>query len=223
MRIDIHPFDLDGRRDDLNHARAALSADERARADRFVDATIARRFILCRWKVRRVLAEITGKPAHRIEFAESPLGKPSLAEGALHFNVSHSDTMGVLATGPVALGIDVERIKPIEMMVAERFFSQAENAALARLPIAEQHRGILRCWTRKEAILKALGVGLSVPLSAFSVSTTSHTPHLESCDFDLDAVQKLRLCDLALGPDWIGAVCGETWGANLELRYQPML
>jgi 4'-phosphopantetheinyl transferase len=68
------------------------------------------------------------------------------------------------------VGIDVEDIRPIESGVAEKHFSAAELASMAPLHGQQWLDAFYRCWTRKEAILKAEGVGLRIPLDSFDVS-----------------------------------------------------
>lgn len=108
-----------------------------------------------------------------LEFGYTDFGKPFLPGGRLRFNISHS---GVLMACAIAsstdIGVDIEAIRPVseDGAIASRFFSRREIDALFRLHGSERAAAFFRCWTRKEAFLKATGEGLSGSLSSFSVS-----------------------------------------------------
>src|SRR6202012_3586769 len=108
-------------------------------------------------------------------FYTNAFGKPELRQNgppfSLRFSLSHSPSIAVLAvTNGEPVGVDVEDVKPIEAEVADSHFSASERSQLNQLRGDAWLRGFYRCWTRKEAILKAEGVGLSRPLDSFDVS-----------------------------------------------------
>ena len=150
-------------------AAGVLSADEQARADRFRFAGDRRRFVIARASLRLLLAGTLGKSAEAIRFGYGPAGKPALAgEPALCFNVSHSDDLALIAIAPaaspdMALGIDVERLRPVEKIEALvlRCFNAAERAAWQASPCQSRSATFFRLWARKEARLKAAGCGLA--------------------------------------------------------------
>lgn len=161
----------------LAHLNALLSADEVARRDRFRFENDRRDFAFARGMLRTVLAAYLETEPRELRFRYSEHGKPSLdsavRETDLQFNLSH--TQGAVLLGICrrrAIGVDVERVRedlrPRE--IASRFFSTAEQRDLFSLPETEQRRAFFRCWTRKEAFLKARGHGLSFPLAGFDVS-----------------------------------------------------
>ena len=85
--------------------------------------------------------------------------------------------MGLLAIARKPhVGMDVEELLPIEAEIADRYFSERERAVLRELIGAEWLEGFYNCWTRKEAILKAEGVGLNVKLDAFDVTLQPGAP-----------------------------------------------
>ena len=154
-----------------------LSPDERARAGRLKFDRDRRRFVSSRGILRTILGRYLGTAPAAIEFCYGPFGKPSLGPGGsrhrLRFNVSHAEDIALYA---IALGrevgVDVERIRtgvPIDEP-AGRFFSASERAVLASLPASDRTDAFFRCWTRKEAFIKAHGEGLSFPLDQFDVS-----------------------------------------------------
>lgn len=110
----------------------------------------------------------------RFSIAEDPVvlqgGKPVFqGENRLHFNISHSGGYVALAFGKEPLGVDIECVKWKDLKVAKRFFRQEEYDYLAEKAGAEQTDIFCRMWTGKEAVLKASGAGLSLPLNSFSV------------------------------------------------------
>jgi 4'-phosphopantetheinyl transferase len=152
---------------------------ERQRTFRFRFPVDQVRFCVCRANMRRLLASYIGRAPESLVFSEDTGGKPGLAEAMpLRFNLSHSKTLAVLAvTIGGEIGVDVEDIRPIEADVAKRFFSAREVASLGTLSDWEEWlAGFYRCWTRKEAVLKAEGAGLRIPLDSFDVSLLADEP-----------------------------------------------
>ena len=148
---------------------AVLSDDERARAARFVRARERRRFARCRAAVREILGRLLGEPADSLRFRAAAVGKPELDRGPgvvdpIRFNVSHSAELGIVAVcHGREVGVDLERLRPIteaERIVAS-FFTAAEVDAFAMIPEADRAAAFLRGWTRKEAVLKGFGMGIS--------------------------------------------------------------
>jgi 4'-phosphopantetheinyl transferase len=162
--------------DEVSTLDALLSADERQRASRFHFEKNRNEFILTRGGLRTMLGSYLGKPPHEIRFAYTNHGKPYLADPAqpqLSFNVSHTDGLAAFAFGwNHAIGVDVEAVRTNfnAEEIAGRFFSTAEKRALGEFPPEERHAAFFRCWTRKEAYIKARGEGLSHPLAQFDVS-----------------------------------------------------
>jgi 4'-phosphopantetheinyl transferase len=170
----------------LDELFSVLTADERARAERFHFSRDRRRFIARRGYLRRLTARYLSSVPGDVHFSYSTTGKPFLTRDCggeeLSFNMSDSGEMAVYAftlmeTSP-NIGIDVEWIEPsvARERIAEHFFSSYEIATLRSLPAAEQIQGFFNCWTRKEAYLKALGDGLALPLDQFDVSLTPGEP-----------------------------------------------
>jgi len=148
---------------------AVLSDDERGRAARFVRARERRRFAQCRSALREILGRLLGEPAASLRFRAAAVGKPELdrgpgISGSLRFNVSHSSELALIAVGlGRELGVDLERLRPIgeaERIVAS-FFTPAEQRAFAAIAGPDRPSAFLRGWTRKEAVLKGFGMGLS--------------------------------------------------------------
>src|ERR1700674_1664611 len=183
-----------------------LTPDERIRAERFRFENLRHSFVLTRGALRVLLGRYLQIPPARIQIAYSSKGKPSLA------------VFGFAAG--CEIGIDVEEIRPLADMldIAQRFFCPAETAELISLPANQRERAFFHCWTRKEAYIKALGEGLSVPLDDFQVTLRPGEPasiiHLAG---DTNAARTWRLYDLELSPGYVGALAYQGLGRQLHL------
>jgi 4'-phosphopantetheinyl transferase len=151
-----------------------LSHDELERANRFKFDHLTDFYTFCRGSLRRILSRYLATSPQDIQFAYGNMGKPSLTkELTIEFNVSHSGDLFVCAvTSGQLVGVDVELIRPLRDIpsIAKNFFSPAEQSHLVDLD--EEHRTLAfyECWTRKEAVIKATGQGLSRPLDSFDVA-----------------------------------------------------
>lgn len=149
------------------------TAGEEARARRFHRRMDALRHIVGRALVRSLLSRELGVAAASAEFVANPWGKPALPGCGIEFNISHSgNAVWVALCRGIAVGIDVESGEAVaDPHGLAQVFHPAERAALGELPAEEVPGAFLRCWTRKEAVIKALGEGLSRPLASFLVRT----------------------------------------------------
>jgi 4'-phosphopantetheinyl transferase len=174
---------LDRDERDLARLQATLSADEKARADRFRFAKDKNHYTVARGLLRELLGNYLQKPPASMEFTYGPHGKPALAgknaSSGISFNLSHSFGLAVYAFSKGRdLGIDVEHVQPESAGedIARRFFSPREVGDLRSLPPEARTEAFFLCWTRKEAYIKALGTGLHTPLDSFSVSLRPGQP-----------------------------------------------
>ena len=154
-----------------------LDAGERARAARYCVPVVRRRFVAARGILRELLGAHLGTHPAQVRFAPNAWGKPELAEGP-HFNLAHSGDLVLYAVTEREVGIDVERVRPLENPegLAKRFFSSTESEALQALPPTLRFKAFLITWVRKEAYVKARGEGLHHPLTAFDVPVDPETP-----------------------------------------------
>jgi 4'-phosphopantetheinyl transferase len=192
---------------EVARCRELLNGEERARADRFKFERHRRRFTVARAFLRETLAEAIGAKPCDVELVFSFNGKPSLANGAIEFNLSHSHELAVIALAETPVGIDVEYVKamPDALKIAERFFASDEIAALQRSAAVEH--AFFRCWTGKEAYLKARAEGIgTLPLDSFSVSLDDDAKLLRAADDDPTRWQMERprvadgyICTVAVG------------------------
>jgi 4'-phosphopantetheinyl transferase len=191
---------------------SVLSVDEIGRADRFRFEKDRSHFVVTRGVLRYLLSAYTGLPAQEIAFEYGPKGKPELAHNAskINFNVSHSHGMGVWAIAfNGVVGVDVEYVKrSVDIdAVGKRFFSDNEWRHLRDLPEDERRQSFFRCWTRKEAFVKALGDGLTFSLKAFDV-TVGDVAQLKRVEGMTDH-QKWTLQTFEPAPDFVGALAFE--------------
>jgi 4'-phosphopantetheinyl transferase len=196
-----------------------LSDEEHARANRFVFARDRERFVVAHGALRDILGRRLGVAPGALRFSISEHGKPALKSsvGPFHFNLTHSEDLAALATAPLELGVDIEFIRPLKEDVAERFFSKREIAALAALPAEDQLTGFYRCWTRKEAIVKAIGEGLSHALDSFDVSVAAGQPAIvERWGDESDTARQWRLANFEPAPGFAGAIACLTNGSPLD-------
>jgi 4'-phosphopantetheinyl transferase len=153
--------------DRLAQLEATLSADELARAGKFVFENGKHHFVAARGLLRERLGRYLGLPADQIEFRYNPSGKPELTGAAagrgLRFNVAHSGADAVFAlTLHADIGVDLERMRalPDMLQMVSYALSDAEKREWDKLEAAEWRRAFFDCWARKEAFLKGIGEGL---------------------------------------------------------------
>lgn len=159
-------------------AAAMLSTEENARASRFVLDRNRRHFIAAHSALRQILASHTHGHPEKLLFSTGSFGKPVLVrpEG-VQFNLSHSQSTALVAIGTrFPLGVDIELVRPLRdaLTLAEEHFTTAEYDALKSLSGTSRDQAFLTCWTRKEACLKAFGLGLHLPTHSFEVGVTPH-------------------------------------------------
>jgi len=149
-----------------------LSLDEKARASRFRFPIHRRRFIAARSFLREILGLYLNISPAEVHFSYNEHRKPAISHPTLHFNLAHSNDIAVVAlTQQFDIGVDIEKLQDdYKENLAKRFFNAKEYAALMNLPAQERISGFFRLWSRKEALIKAIGKGLNIPLSSFAVS-----------------------------------------------------
>ena len=211
-----------------------LSPDEVERADRFRFDKHRREFVLGRAVLRALLASYLGiaRP-QETSFIYGLKGKPALAgaatpisdaAGSLRFNVSNSGELAVYAfTLDCEIGVDVEyrrRLAEIEG-IAQRFFAPDEVSELMGLPEKERPDGFFNCWTRKEAYIKAVGDGLSLPLNSFQVTLRpGEAARMVTLDGSAAAAERWTLHAFTSEPDYAGAIAYED--SERPLKVHPV-
>lgn len=154
---------------------ASLTGTEQQRAFSFRSVSARTQFVVTRSSLRSILSAYLDVSPLRPEFVHGPQGKPTLAYpwSWLHFNVSHSQDVALIAVTRLGeVGVDVERIRPFanDLGMAERYFSPRETELLRALTGESRAEAFFHAWTRKEAFLKASGIGLSYGLERVEVT-----------------------------------------------------
>ncbi|HEY4312217.1 MAG TPA: 4'-phosphopantetheinyl transferase superfamily protein [Pirellulales bacterium] len=209
---------------DLLALGATLSTDEHARSARFHFERDRQRYIAARGILRRLLAGYLGQDGRTLTFRYGLRGKPDLEQAApaLQFNVSHRGSYALYAfvlDREVGIDIEFEREVPEALAIARNHFTPAETRLLVE---ADNDRAARECffrlWTRKEAVIKAVGTGLSMPLDEFDVSSQLladnawrkiHVPARPDTDWSVR--------DLPVADEYRAAIC--VAGEPVELRF----
>jgi len=184
-----------------------LSQDERARADRRVgDRRDA--FIAAHVSTRLILARYLACPPENVPLASPPGERPTVDDRYLSFSLSHTEGSAVVAVGQGTIGVDLEQVEaipPDEVEgMADFILTSAEQVELRRRQPRERQTELVRAWSRKEAVLKACGVGLSQAVMAdISIQRTTDGGHTASMVGD---AQLFHVEDIDLGPDYVGAI-----------------
>jgi 4'-phosphopantetheinyl transferase len=174
--VDVWRLSLDPLGSIVNEFRARLSAEENDRAEKFKFHKDRKRFILTHGLLRVILRLYADVAPEELRFTANRYGKPELVHPSglnLKFNLSHSHEMALIGIARGRqIGVDIEYVKEdFEWKeIGERFFSPREVEMINALPKDIQNRAFFTCWTRKEAYVKATGMGLSLPLKEFDVS-----------------------------------------------------
>lgn len=168
----------------LDLCRTVLDGSESDRADRFLRAEDRARYVASHAALRLIIATALDLDPAEVRVAPGPGGKPELVgagRGRLAFNLSHSRDRAMVGLTPgVAVGVDIEARRPMPDAdrIARTHFAPDEADALAALPPDAVGSAFFGLWTRKEAVVKALGTGLSLPLDRFSVTVPPAPPRL---------------------------------------------
>jgi 4'-phosphopantetheinyl transferase len=208
----------------LERLGGTLVPEESERAARFHFARDRRRYIAGRGLLRDILSRYLNLPPDSLRFRYTPYGKPYLVEecggGWLRFNVSHAGELALYALSRGReLGVDVEQIRTdIEHTeIASQFFSRQEVASLLALPEHLRQDAFFLCWTRKEAYVKGVGEGLSLPLHSFDVSLTPGEPaSLLAVRGDAREATRWTLRALEPGAGYCAALVAEGDGWQLK-------
>lgn len=201
-----------------------LSPEERARASRFHFEKHRRHFVAARGALRTLLGRYLQTEPAAVRFSYGAYGKPMLdgehRDSSLRFNASHSGELALYAfVQNHDIGIDVEYIKRDfgTEEIAQRFFSSYEVQMLSALPATERAAAFFRCWTRKEAYIKAIGSGLSHPLDTFDVTLAPNEPAaLLRVEGDPREVDRWSLFDLAVEHGYAAALVVAGTGHTLH-------
>ena len=212
--------------DDTSPHLASLSTAEWDRAQAFRFERDRHRFIARRDALRQLLGRYLALEPAQIEIDEGGGRKPTLggshrkrvATGIspdIRFNCSHSNGVALLVFArDMPVGVDLERVRPMPEVedVARRFFSPHEYCALVKMPPEDRLAAFYECWTRKEAVVKALGHGLAMPLNSFTVSFAPGQP-AQLVQLDTGEPGDWRLMRLRPSPEFSAALAVRARGS----------
>lgn len=209
-----------------------LRPNEQARAQRFISAQARQHFLVTRGLLRNILAAYLLVAPKEVAFQESAMGKLSLAaphaNTGIKFNVSHSGGLGLLAfSRKREVGVDIELIHADVKIdaIGRRFFSVEEQRQLALGSLEVKTESFFRCWTRKEAFIKAKGEGLSHPLDQFDVSLApTDTECLLATRPDSSEAYMWSVRDVPVPSGYVAAVCaaGRDWQLAISSKHIPL-
>lgn len=221
--IDVWPFWLKAPASLNREYRSLLSSNEVERADRFALEHLTRAHELSHGALRLLLAGALSCKPQAIEYRYGPRGKPFLGgPSRLQFNMAHSGNLALYAfTLDQEIGVDLEEIRgvPEIYQIAARYFCEEEAAELKTFPTGTQaNQAFFRCWTRKEAYIKAVGDGLSIPLNRFQVSLSDETAQFLHIDEDKTTAAQWTLQHLDPVPNYFGALAYHNAPRTLRLH-----
>jgi 4'-phosphopantetheinyl transferase len=222
--VDLWVWSLDASQAERAIYESYLSHDEIERADRFRFERLRNDFVASQGKLRETLALYLGQHPSSIRFVRNAFGKPAIAADDLRipfFNLSHSGGLAALAVCcAIDVGVDIEAVRQTPVAdIPASFFTEGETQDLLGMDEADRHAGFFRCWTRKEAFIKAVGQGLSLPLNSFDVECRLHQEArlrwVAGCP---DAAEQWSIRAFEPKTGWIGAVAAKTGKLRLSLR-----
>lgn len=205
---------------------AVLSPDERARALRYHFPQHRNSFIVARAVLRRLIGQYLAMAPSAVRFTYNRYGKPFVLHDSsdLHFNLAHAGDVALYALARREVGIDVEQVRhDLDWAgIARSHFSPAEQAEIASLPPALRSTAFFRCWTCKEAYIKARGMGLQIPLDQFDVACSPEKPAaLRAVRTGDDVAARWSLHAVTIDAKHLGAVVVE--GSRWQGRYWTYL
>ena len=233
-RLEINPdeihiwmINLNESKNDIDQVKSLLSMDEYLRMERFRHEERRDCFAIAHGALHEILGNYLNVSPEIINFNYNYHHKPSISTATnrlnLDFNLSHSAELAVIGIARNRrIGVDIERISDDRLSgrIPERFFSLQETRSLRSLPKEQQLTAFFSCWTRKEAYVKARGLGLALPLAEFTVSLApGEKPALLEMKSDPSEIENWSLVDIELPAGYCGAVAVEGKKFSLEHYY----
>ncbi len=221
----IWRLQLDYQSGELNQYKSLLSSSELIKSEKFHFDKDRNRFIISHGVLRKILSTYTGLRPEEIKISENRYGKPFVQPGTadndIRFNISHSHRGVLLAfSSGIELGVDLEfqRSDFPTLDIVKRFFSEREIADFLSVAVSDRVQAFYNCWTRKEAYIKARGMGLSIPLESFDVSLIPGQPAELRKAPDDGIAGEWRVMDLNVWGGYSGAICIEKEVVSIKVQ-----
>jgi 4'-phosphopantetheinyl transferase len=219
---------LDDLAPSLGSFSTTLTGDETQRAKRFKFQKDREQYVLGRGLLRKILSCYSGMEPGELRFRYGPHGKPYLIgerpEPNLMFNFSQTERAVICAVARDGeIGVDLEYVNEgiDDAALAEQYFSASEAAALAALPLKARQKAFLKCWTRKEAYIKATGAGLFLDLRGFEVfESVNGAPRLHIAKNPQES-ERWTLVDLEVPAGYVAALAMECRGCRVRCHHWP--
>jgi 4'-phosphopantetheinyl transferase len=188
-----------------------LADDERIRAGNYAFEADRNRFVIGRGKLRHVLGSICGVPPHSISFKYNQTGKPFLQlqrEEELYFSVTHSGQIIGIAISSQIIGFDIEQFRVIENMesIASEIFSESEQRQFLLLSKDQRSLAFFILWTKKEALIKGLGQGVSYPLRDLNIGISLMNPNDQKAVSKCQQLQDWYLHNLSVSSQYAATI-----------------
>jgi len=225
------PFDIFDDEERFNAVFFSMSPDEVERMQRFKVESKQFEYAVTRSTLRIVLGKLMRRPDAALRFTYSPMGKPSLDPSLntdwqghrVEFNVSHTAEMAVIALTcgrPVGIDVESERRDADHLALARRYFAPAEAAELEAIDENARPAAFFRCWTRKEAFVKAHGGGVAGGLDHFEVTLATDQPAaIRATHQDPDEAARWWMADVPVDEPYVASVVAARQpGEALTLR-----
>lgn len=206
---------------DFQQAYARASQFRQRKIDAYLHQEDKERSLAGDMLTRLMLFRHFGYASMKVPFTADRFGKPYLeGQSGMHFNLSHAGDWIVCAVDVSPIGIDVERIRMIDMAIAKHYFSDKEQERLKAVPPENRLSYFFDLWTLKESYIKAIGKGLSEPLRLFTIDLSVHEIKLVSTktkdavwnfrQYEIDRAYKLSIC--AANDSFPNQVTEVDWG-----------
>mgnify|MGYP001948364061 CR=1 FL=1 len=188
-----------------------LSEAEKSKAERFSCEADRRRYILSHGYCRSILSRYVHQRPDKIQFAEEKNQKPIIKTDphlSIHFNLSHSSHVAVVAVSNRPIGVDIEWLDStlVRKELVDQFMSEQEKEVFFRLSSSRQKKAFYYCWTRKEAYVKALGEGLFYPIKKITVPLNDETNLTWSDEEQPHEPKRWRMDHIGEISGYVGAV-----------------
>jgi len=217
QKIELWWTRVSSAKNSLDRMIHVLDSGERTRADRFRVPDARDRFVAAHIMLRIVIGRAVGLPPQRLQIGTRARGKPSLrnmnGSPGQFFNLSHSGDVAVVAVATSELGVDVEAHRHVANAerLAKRFFSESEQRWLSRQSRDKYEAAFFSIWTCKEAYLKAIGVGIAMPLRAIEIDPERPAIAAISNDPHTAAQWSMLRANLPLAAECAVAIRGQGW------------